>query len=38
VDVTALEGGGGKRVSAAALKKARKHGFYLGLESTWLYK
>lgn len=30
--------GDGKRVSEAALKKARKHDFYLGLESTWLYK
>ncbi|KAL7427775.1 hypothetical protein ACHAXM_000993 [Skeletonema potamos] len=29
---------GGKRVSDNALKKAIKHEFYLGLESTWLYK
>lgn len=29
---------GGKKVSASALKKARKHDFYLGLESSWLYK
>lgn len=28
----------GKKVSETALKKARKHDFYLGLESTWLYK
>mmetsp|Transcript_15983 Transcript_15983/g.33780 ORF Transcript_15983/g.33780 Transcript_15983/m.33780 type:complete len:555 (+) Transcript_15983:65-1729(+) len=28
----------GKKVGQAALKKARKHDFYLGLESTWLYK
>ena len=27
-----------KKVSPAALKKARKHDFYLGLESSWLYK
>ncbi|KAL7479973.1 hypothetical protein ACHAW6_005690 [Cyclotella cf. meneghiniana] len=26
------------RVSETALSKARKHDFYLGLESTWLYK
>ena len=30
--------GGGKKVSENALKKAKKHDFYLGLESTWLYK
>mmetsp|Transcript_23494 Transcript_23494/g.34860 ORF Transcript_23494/g.34860 Transcript_23494/m.34860 type:complete len:510 (-) Transcript_23494:591-2120(-) len=29
---------GGKKVSENALKKAKKHEFYLGLESTWLYK
>lgn len=29
---------GSQRVSETALKKARKHDFYLGLESTWLYK
>jgi len=28
----------GKRVGETALRKARKHDFYLGLESTWLYK
>lgn len=28
----------GKKVSENALKKAMKHEFYLGLESTWLYK
>ena len=28
----------GKKVSENALKKARKHDFFLGLESTWLYK
>lgn len=28
----------GKKVSETALKKAREHNFYLGLESTWLYK
>lgn len=27
-----------KKVSPAALNKARKHDFYLGLESSWLYK
>lgn len=27
-----------KNVSAAALKKATKHGFYLGLEKSWLYR
>ena len=26
------------KVSDNALKKAQKHEFYLGLESTWLYK
>lgn len=26
------------RVSDTALTKAKKHDFYLGLESTWLYK
>ena len=35
-DGVALENG--KRLSGAAVKKARKHDFYLGLESTWLYK
>lgn len=30
--------GGGKKVSQNALKKAKNHDFYLGLESTWLYK
>ena len=30
--------GDGKKVSENALKKAKKHDFYLGLESTWLYK
>ena len=29
---------GGKKVSDNALKKASKHEFFLGLESTWLYK
>ncbi len=29
---------GGKKVSDSALKKASKHKFFLGLESTWLYK
>ena len=29
---------GDKKISASALKKARKHDFYLGLESSWLYK
>lgn len=29
---------GKRNVSETALKKARKHDFYLGLESTWLYK
>ena len=33
-----LETTNGKKVSESALKKARKHAFYLGLESTWLYK
>ena len=28
----------GKRVGETALRKARKHDFYLGLECTWLYK
>ena len=28
----------GAKVSETALKKAQKHDFYLGLESTWLYK
>ena len=26
------------KVSETALNKAKKHDFYLGLESTWLYK
>ena len=34
----AAEAGDGRRVSAAALRKARKHDFYLGLDSSWLYK
>ena len=29
---------GGKKVTEKALVKATKHEFYLGLESTWLYK
>ena len=33
-----LETTNGKKLSESALKKARKHDFYLGLESTWLYK
>jgi hypothetical protein len=28
----------GKQVSESALKKAMKYEFFLGLESTWLYK
>ena len=28
----------GKKLSEIVLKKARKYDFYLGLESTWLYK
>ena len=35
-DTAELESG--KKLSGAALKKARTHDFYLGLESTWLYK
>eukprot|EP00581_Thalassiosira_minuscula_P027865 CAMPEP_0183750792 /NCGR_PEP_ID=MMETSP0739-20130205/1321_1 /TAXON_ID=385413 /ORGANISM="Thalassiosira miniscula, Strain CCMP1093" /LENGTH=554 /DNA_ID=CAMNT_0025986911 /DNA_START=59 /DNA_END=1723 /DNA_ORIENTATION=- len=37
-DVSAVELENDKRVSETALRKARKHDFYLGLESTWLYK
>jgi len=33
-----IDGGSGKKVSQNALKKAKNHDFYLGLESTWLYK
>ena len=29
---------GERRISQGALKKARKHDLYLGLDSTWLYK
>lgn len=29
---------GGANVSDTALNKAKKHDFYLGLESSWLYK
>ena len=25
-------------INETAIKKAQKHDFYLGLESTWLYK
>jgi len=39
-NVAGLESDGNNKrgVSESALKKARRHDFYLGLESTWLYK
>ena len=37
-DVSDGELDDGKKLSGAALNKARKYDFYLGLESTWLYK